>query len=400
MKKLIVLSSPDGKKRCENFVNKIIASIKLEDKGGDYVSDINELKHTLSMLKNTDILIAVIGTGGTRKIASIIPTFCDKIKIPVVFVSYPENNSLAAMLDILWDFRQVKYPCLGVLWGQEDVNDALLVCDAYVNLRKGLVMMHSNENKTVVIELAKKLFSIPIYEIPVSALVATFYRNENSDTQVVPVFVSDKTTRKNIAKIYHSIIEILQEHNASAISIDCFEFAKYVKHTPCIAFSLLNAAGYTAACEADILSTILMSIVRTLSGTSGFVANVGNVLPDRNKVLLTHCTISRDLVRNIEPMPHFETGLPLALKGEFNGDLVTITRFAPDFSKLRVLKGSVAQGEWSPNMCRTQIWVDVPKCKIILDSPLGNHYVVAKGDISNKLVAFSKLLNIPVETNF
>ncbi len=184
------------------------------------------------------------------------------------------------------------------------------------------------------------------------------------------------------------------ERDADSVTIRCFDMIKEAGTTACLAVSMLNDDGKIAGCEADIPSTLSMLIAHTISGAPVFMANPA--LIEGNRILLAHCTIAMGLTSRYRLTTHFESGLGVGVAGVLKeGEKATLMRISPDVDLLRAGVGEIVSGKpYREGYCRTQVELRLPNAEKILREPLGNHYVLAVGDIMDGLEAFAEITGL------
>jgi len=79
---------------------------------------------------------------------------------------------------------------------------------------------------------------------------------------------------------------LAEEHRLDALSLNCFP---NLKSRVCLAIARLNDAGIAAACEGDLNSTILMSMLQRVSGRPAFNGDFLRLYPEDNSILFSHC---------------------------------------------------------------------------------------------------------------
>ncbi|MEM2763719.1 MAG: hypothetical protein QXH74_05640, partial [Sulfolobales archaeon] len=91
-------------------------------------------------------------------------------------------------------------------------------------------------------------------------------------------------------RLYLAIDRLVRVRRAQAVSVRCFDLIKETGVTGCLALSKLLDKGIVAGCEADLPTTATMMILRELSGSTPWMANVVEV--KEGLVELAHCTIA------------------------------------------------------------------------------------------------------------
>ncbi len=110
---------------------------------------------------------------------------------------------------------------------------------------------------------------------------------------------------------------IFARHRLQAATLRCFSLIETLGTSGCLALSLLNDQGLVCGCEGDVPAVFSMLLVFALTGEAPFMANPASVDTESNQVVLAHCTVPRRAVDSYTLQTHFETGLGVALCGEF-----------------------------------------------------------------------------------
>ena len=121
-----------------------------------------------------------------------------------------------------------------------------------------------------------------------------------TDSDVEKVFSRVKSTSKisrvsedkvcDSVKMYLAIKRIAQENNYSAVAFSCWPKLMPLKEmVGCLVNSLLNSDGIVAGCEADVLGTISMLILRHLTGEVVALMDLAKFDERDDSLLLWHC---------------------------------------------------------------------------------------------------------------
>ena len=98
------------------------------------------------------------------------------------------------------------------------------------------------------------------------------------------------------------------------------------------------------------------------------------------------------IVENYKLRSHFESGLGVGIQGELLKGEVTLLRIGgKDLDKLWLSKGEILESGSSENVCRTQAKVKLhgaAKVSELLNSPLGNHLLLIRGNYAKDLLAW------------
>jgi L-fucose isomerase-like protein len=145
----------------------------------------------------------------------------------------------------------------------------------------------------------------------------------------------------------------------------------------------LNDEGIIAGCEGDIVSLIGMITANRKTGQQVWMANPSQIDVESQEIILAHCTVPCGMADGVQLDTHFESDQGIGLSGKMKEIDVTIFRLGgKKLNKKFICTGTIIQHEQNPNLCRTQIRVEVDDCKKLNDlltNPLGNHLLVIYG---------------------
>ena len=190
--------------------------------------------------------------------------------------------------------------------------------------------------------------------------------------------------------IYHALKAIVGRHGLQGFTIRCFDLLTAVKNTGCLALAKLNSEGTVAGCEGDVPALLSMTIVKALTGVSGFQANPANINPQTGEMIFAHCTIPLNMVERYELDTHFESGIGVGIRGYMKTGPVTIFKVSGDLQRCFVAEGELVRNEAKPDLCRTQQVIrlnDASQAAYFLTQPIGNHHIVVPGHLAETLKA-------------
>ena len=190
--------------------------------------------------------------------------------------------------------------------------------------------------------------------------------------------------------IYHALKAIVGRHGLQGFTIRCFDLLTAVKNTGCLALAKLNSEGTVAGCEGDVPALLSMTIVKALTGVSGFQANPANINPQTGEMIFAHCTIPLNMVERYELDTHFESGIGVGIRGYMKTGPVTIFKVSGDLQRCFVAEGELVRNEAKPDLCRTQQVIrlnDAAQAAYFLTQPIGNHHIVVPGHHAETLKA-------------
>ncbi len=208
----------------------------------------------------------------------------------------------------------------------------------------------------------------------------------------------------NAARTYVTAKELLRDENANALSMDCLGMvgSRLVPTPPCMAWSLLQDAGITAGCEADLFGAVSLMFTSYLFDKPGFM---NDPVPEtrRNRLIASHCTCGTRL-RGLdqEPAPvilrsHAESDKGVSTQVLWPvGEPVTLVRFTSP-NDLILDSGVVAANVDTPPAggCRTSFEITMDGVRDARDVE-GFHQVVFLGDHRRDVEAFAQLYGIKV----
>lgn len=100
---------------------------------------------------------------------------------------------------------------------------------------------------------------------------------------------ADETLEKS-ARQYLAQEALLKKHRSEAITINCLGgfYSGQLQAYPCLGFVELLNRGWIGACEADLLSSITMMVVKHLAGRPGYISDPV-MDTSKRQIVYTHC---------------------------------------------------------------------------------------------------------------
>lgn len=357
-----------------------------------------------------DPLSIFILTGGTEGVVlealgRIQPTIRAR---PVLLVAHPEHNSLPAALEILARLRQDGgRGTLVLLKGPEDRagRDSLLrhiriiaAADRVAALRIGAVgepsewlVASSQDARTVAASWGSTLVPVSIDDLR-RKIEAVRASGEKPDKEARD-FWADADSRTgpseaDLAKsydIYRALRLLAEERTLDALTLRCFDLVTLDASTGCYALSRLADEGIDAGCEGDVPSILALAWLRALSGEAAWMANPASIDAESGEILLAHCTVPRSGLEGYGIRTHFESGLGVAVAGTLPPGVVTLARIGGrDLRQTWLAEAEIVDSPRREGLCRTQIVARAKpeRLRELLEAPLGNHLVIARGSWS------------------
>jgi hypothetical protein len=105
---------------------------------------------------------------------------------------------------------------------------------------------------------------------------------------------------------------------------------------------------------------------------------------------MAHCTVPRRAVLGYRLQTHFETGLGVALSGDFAPGPATVFKVGnPDLGGYFVSRAEILAGRPEPGLCRTQVRLHLQEpVEYFLHAALANHHLLVRGDHARRLDDF------------
>lgn len=339
-----------------------------------------------------DLNLIEVRTGGTEGIFKrLLPQLSKASRQPFLLLASGKSNSLAASMEILSFLRQngmtgeilhgspdmlrerirrleiigrarakLEGTRLGVIGDPSDWLIASLVNDDFVSERMGLQLV----------------------KVPMEELIDTIRKTDQPQTSMYSSKAEVVTALPDALRIYEALRVVIDNHQLNGFTIRCFDLLSAIHNTGCLALAKLNAEGIVAGCEGDVPAMISMVMAHALTGCTGFQANPAWMNPDTGEMMFAHCTIPLNMVRKMELMTHFESGIGVGIRGEVEEGPVTIFKMAGGLSRCFIAEGKLVRNEAKPNLCRTQLVIgvdDQSAFDYFLNNPIGNHHIIIPG---------------------
>lgn len=349
-------------------------------------SDINFEVTKVDKLYDCDLPLILIQSGGSEGL--FLENF-SLLKEPFYLLTYGNNNSLAASLEILSYLKDNNLDG-EVLHGTNEyiVSRIKELTKTSTQYRYGVIgkpsdwLIASNVNYDNV----KRLHSVDLIDIPIDK-VRTLYEKAVNDYDKKFDYDAEEI---NKALRLHKVIDTLKnEYNLDGVTIRCFDLLGTLKTTACLSLALLNAKKTVATCEGDIPTMISMHVLNKVTNQTGFQANPSRIDVVNKTMILAHCTLPFDMVDKYYLDTHFESGIGVAVKGYLKEEIVTIFKLSRNLKDYFVTTGKIIRNLEENNLCRTQIEVAIDdNIEYFLNRPYGNHHVVVYGDYRNAIIEY------------
>ena len=341
-------------------------------------SDVEFNVTSLDDLYEGDLALILIQSGGSEGL--FLENF-SKLKAPYYLLTYGNNNSLAASLEILSYLKDNNLDG-EVLHGSNEyiIDRVKSLAKGEVKYRLGVIGKPSDWliASAVNYDSAKRLHGIDLVDVSIDE-IRTRYAESINDYNLTFDYEKDEIDK---ALRLHKVLEgVKTDYNLDGLTIRCFDLLGDLKTTACLSLALLNKEGIVATCEGDIPTMVSMHILNKITGQRGFQANPSRIDVEAGKMILAHCTLPLDMVDKYYLDTHFESGIGVAVKGYLKEEKVTIFKLSRNLKDYFVTSGRILRNLEESNLCRTQIEVAVDNnINYFLTRPYGNHHVVIYGD--------------------
>ena len=337
---------------------------------------------------------------------------------PVILVAYPGRNSLPAALETLARLEQDgRRGRIVFLEGPDDRAGARRLADAIAGepaaehpskppgrplagKRLGLVgppsdwlVASSPPPKLVteswgpeIVEISMEELSRRIDASPASDFGASFAARASDIVE---------PSRNDLAasgSIYLALRALVDELKLDALTVRCFDLVVERAATGCLAMSRLADEGLVAGCEGDLPSALALLWIRERLGDTAWMANPARVDVAANTLTLAHCTVPCSMTEEFDLRSHFESRLGAAVQGTLPHGPVTLLRIGGQaLDRLWIVEGEIVGTGREETLCRTQVDVALENTRVseLLEHPLGNHLVLARGHVAAELLSGS-----------
>ena len=344
-------------------------------------------------LYNADLSLILIQSGGSEQ---LFLNNLSKLKEPFYLLTYGNNNSLAASLEIL-SFIKDNNLKGEVLHGTtsyliQRINELLTPSNDYKeSYRYGVIGKPSDWliASQVDYDNALKRLDVKLVDIDINEVIELY--NKDDSTYSNSLFKYDEIELNNALKLNNALNTIKEKYNLDGLTIRCFDLLDSIKTTSCLSLALLNKNNIVATCEGDIPTMLSMHILNKITNQVGFQANPSRIDKEKSEMVLAHCTLPLNMCKSFTLDTHYESGIGVAIRGKLEEKKVTIFKLSRNLKDYYVTTGTIIKNLDENNLCRTQILLKIDdNIEYFLNRPYGNHHVVVYGDYKEDIVNFMK----------
>jgi hypothetical protein len=219
-------------------------------------------------------------------------------------------------------------------------------------------------------------------------------------------------SREEIGKsgrMYVAMHDLLQEHKAQAVAIDCLSlfYAGKLAAYPCLGLFQFNNDGLVGACEADLQSTITMLAMTYLTGRPGYISDPVIDMA-KNQIIYAHCVAPSKVYGPDGPSnpfhirSHSEDRKGASIRSLMPlGEMTTTLKINPGTRQIVFHQAKTVANIDEDKACRTKLAAEVKDINKLLSEwdRWGWHRVTFYGDLKQPVETFSALMgfNLVVE---
>ena len=203
-------------------------------------------------------------------------------------------------------------------------------------------------------------------------------------------------------QIYVGMKDLMQEHGADAITVDCLGLFYNGKAPayPCLGFFQLNNDGKVGACEADLQSTVTMLAITYLTGKPGYISDPV-IDTSKNQIIYAHCVASNKVHGPEGPTSTYyirshsedRKGASVRVLLPLN-EMTTTLRFNPVTREVVFHQAKSVANIDEDKACRTKLAAEVRDVRKLMEEwdRWGWHRVTFYGDLRQPVETISSLL--------
>ena len=369
-KRRILASAEDFRKRISSYMDDELVFVSADD------------------IVDEPCKFIFVASGGS---AQAFKAIFERTTGPYVLITIPSNNSLAASMEELsyvndhGQVGQILHGSAASIAGRlGTIHRCFRTISRLDGYRVGVLgspnMLINSEYDVEKLRKSAGIETVYITMDEVCAEIDKRTYEPDSYTQSLIETGYDRNELEKAFHIYGAVRRLIDRHHFDAVSLRCFDLLDPYKASGCLALAILNSMGVPASCEGDTRSLLSMVVMNTLTGQPCFMANPSRIDMDRKEIVLAHCTLPLSMVDSYSLTTHFESGISVAVKGEFADDTYTLFKCREDMRTYFVQKAAFVENLDECDLCRTQVRLRVEDVDSYLTHPLSNHQIMVRGD--------------------
>jgi L-fucose isomerase-like protein len=217
-----------------------------------------------------------------------------------------------------------------------------------------------------------------------------------------------RDTLQTSAAMYLGMKDVLKNHRANAISINCLGgfYGGHIHAYPCLGFHELNNEGLIGACECDLRSTSTMVAMTALTkGRPGYISDPV-IDSSKRQIIYAHCVASnrafgpKGQTNPFQIMTHSEDRQGASVRSILPlGYMTTTVKFSQERKEVVFHQGKAVANDPDDRACRTKLAAepigDIEKLFTMWDQ-WGWHRVTYYGDLKEPVFALADALGYKV----
>ena len=297
----------------------------------------------------------------------------------------------------------------------EDVVQAVKCFETMKRLRSSVILDVIERDLGENARAIQEVFGTTVRPISAAELNTAYERADRAEAREVATRWIDNAerviepSRAEIEKsgvMYLAMRDLLRQHNARAITIDCLTlfYGGKLAAYPCLGFFQFNNDGLVGACEADLQSTMTMVLMTDLVGRPGYISDPV-IDTAKNQIIYAHCVAPNKVfgpqgkANPYHIRDHSEDRKGAAVRSLMPlGEMTTTLRFNPVSREVIFHQARTVANIDEDKACRTKLAAEVRDMDKILSEwdRWGWHRVTFYGDWKPQVETISALLGIKV----
>jgi L-fucose isomerase-like protein len=363
--------------------------------------------------------LVVVWSGGTDRMIYRIGL---ELRKPLLVYAHPAHNSLASVREAIAALRNsgieisVGYGEIGEIY--EKASPFLSALRASVMLTRSRFAQIGEQEPWILIkrtpEQLRNRFGLDMVKIRWEEMLDTAM---NADRKAVVEKVmklknlfgkverGDEELEKAV-RLYMGMREIVKKYSITSAAVEARDMLDISLRDwgPYLGVALLSDEGIPSDYEGEHDAIITKLVIHHMTGKASFMANLTRIDSARNTAVFSHCTVPISMIdpKRSALLSYYETDRTVAIRGRLKeGERVTFARLGgKELDKIFFGTGTIVNGDLGrKDLCRTQIEVKIDgRVDELIDRALGNHIVVAYGDLRDHIKYFAKIKSLePVE---
>jgi hypothetical protein len=270
--------------------------------------------------------------------------------------------------------KRLGYPVLALSSSDsQDLVDAVNCFSCIGKLKDSTILVVGGDTDTSI----EKIYGTKVLQVKFDEINDIYKNIKPKDAEAVAekwISEAEKTIeppKEEIVKaaaIYLSMVKLLENYKAQAITINCLGgiySGEMVEAYPCLGFMQLDNDGLVGACEADQRSTMTKLLMTYLAGRPGFISDPV-IDTSKNQIIYVHCVAPNRMFGPDGPAnPYHIRNHSEDRKGACNrsllplGEMTTTVMFDHNKKQIIFHQGISVENVDEDKACRTKLAVDV-----------------------------------------